>query len=281
LQFELDVGRYDLAAKHLHGLLNKKPTEADLLSIIDKDGLVPILRLRNIRTWSPVKKEQDQAKKDVEALIAQAVAAQNKRLGDPARVRKLIGELSATPEERAHAMRELYKSGSAAVPTMIDSLLKAKTAAERLDLLRALARMGPSSTAPLIAALDCDDTQTKIDILDILRNHHARYAKQIVPHLWYISASKTEPEVVRRKAKQVLADFLEVDESRLTPAKVALTREAERYYQHQVSFGDPRAVRIWRWDGKQVVAARPRNTTGCALPGERSSSIPAIGRRRW
>ena len=39
-----------------------------------------------------------------------------------------------------------------------------------------------------------------------------------------------------------------MDESNLPPAKVALTREAERYYQHRVPFADPNAVTIWRWD---------------------------------
>ncbi len=46
--------------------------------------------------------------------------------------------------------------------------------------------------------------------------------------------------------------FLATPVSRLLPAKAALTREAEKYYQHEVKFGDPRAVEVWRWDGKQV-----------------------------
>jgi hypothetical protein len=257
LQFEIDVGRKDLAARHLRGLLTKKPTEADLLGIIDKDGILSILKLRNIRTWSPNKKEQDQALKDVEDLIAAATAAQKKRLGEPGRLRKLIRLLTATREERDYALRELYKSGSVAVPILIDSLLKAKEPADRLALKRALAQMGPSATAPLIAALDCDDADTKIDILEILRTKHVRQAKQIVPFLWYISASKTQPDAVRKKATQTLAYLLDIDPTRLTPAKVALTREAELYYQHKVTFGDPLHVRIWRWDGKEVVVGWP------------------------
>src|SRR5215475_7291441 len=51
MQFELDVGRPDLAAKHLRGLLATKPTDKDYYSIVDAVGLTPIRRLRNIRTW--------------------------------------------------------------------------------------------------------------------------------------------------------------------------------------------------------------------------------------
>src|SRR6516165_4183813 len=79
LQFELDVGRPDLAAKHLRGLLNRKPTEKDLLAIIAKDGQVASLKLINVRTGTSDKKEQAPARKDVDALSAADTAAQNKR----------------------------------------------------------------------------------------------------------------------------------------------------------------------------------------------------------
>jgi CheY-like chemotaxis protein len=250
LRFELDVGRPDLAAKHLRGLINRKPTEKEALSIIDKDGLTAILQLRNVLTWSSDKKEQAQALKDVDALIGAATAAQKKRLGDPARIRALIDQLKATPEERAYALRELYKSGSYAIPILVDRLIKATDPADRLTVLQALERMGPSATAPLVAALDSDNAVAKVEILDILHRKHARYSKQIVPFLWYLTASKTEAPAVRKKATAVLADMLDLPASRLTPAKVALTRLAESYYRHEVDFGDKGAVTTWRLDDK-------------------------------
>jgi hypothetical protein len=250
LKFELDVGRPDLAAKHMRGLINRKPTEKELLAIIDKDGLVSVLKLRNFRTWSSDAKEQAQALKDVDTLIAAASAAQKKRLGDPARIRSLIDKLQATPEERAYALRELYKTGSAAIPILVDRLIKATEPADRLAVLQALERMGASATAPLVAALDMDDPTTKVEILDILHRRHGRFSKQIVPFLWYLTASKTEAPAVRKKATQVLSDMLDLPASRLVPAKVALTRLAESYYRHEVDFGDKAAVTIWRWDDK-------------------------------
>src|SRR5687767_813424 len=51
LKFELDVGRPDLAAVYLRGLIEKKPNDKDLLTIVDRDGLTAVLRLRNVPQW--------------------------------------------------------------------------------------------------------------------------------------------------------------------------------------------------------------------------------------
>jgi hypothetical protein len=47
--------------------------------------------------------------------------------------------------------------------------------------------------------------------------------------------------------------------SKLLPAKIALTRLAEQYYQHKVLFADPNAVAVWRWDDatKKLVQGWP------------------------
>jgi CheY-like chemotaxis protein len=52
MRFEIDVGRYDLAAAHLRGLLALKPTDQQLVDLAEKEGITPILALRNIRNWS-------------------------------------------------------------------------------------------------------------------------------------------------------------------------------------------------------------------------------------
>jgi hypothetical protein len=261
LRFELDVGRPDLAAKHLHGLLDLKPTDAQLLNLVDEVGLTPILQLRNVRVWSKDAKEQKQAEADVNTLIRRTTEAARKRRLDPERIRGLIRQLQASPEERTWARRELYKTGAPAMPYLIEALRKARGAGDRLAVRQAIEEMGPGAVAPLVAALDADDVQLKLDILDILQRRYVRYSRQIVPHLWFPSASKAESRQVRRKATEVLAEFLDMPASRLMPARAALTREAERYYRGDVTFGDPRAVVIWRWDGKGVVQGWPKVPT--------------------
>jgi CheY-like chemotaxis protein len=295
LQFELEVGRPDLAAALLHGLVASKPPDEALVELADREGMAAILRLRNVRQWvrapRPDRKESEaeiarlekahaeldriarvreelkraekeysaavaynqRADDDAEALIASITAAVKKVRGDPKRIAGLIGLLTASPEEGAFALRELYKSGAAAVPQLIEALRTA-SGGDRSALLDALRRLGTDAVPPMLAALGSDDAQLKIDLLDILGQ---RVSREAVPDLWFLSASPAQPELVRRKATALLAAFLDTPASRLPLARAALTREAERYYRHEVLFPDPRAVTIWRWDNGRIVAGWP------------------------
>ncbi|HTU93857.1 MAG TPA: hypothetical protein VMF69_27500, partial [Gemmataceae bacterium] len=66
IQFEIDVGKYDLAAVHLRNFLNYKPSEADLVKLVDEVGVSAFLRLRNIRKWSDDPKANKEALDNVE-----------------------------------------------------------------------------------------------------------------------------------------------------------------------------------------------------------------------
>src|SRR5215471_11065760 len=52
LQFELDVGKFDLAAAHLRGLLAYQPSDDELVKLADQVGIASFLRLRNVQKWS-------------------------------------------------------------------------------------------------------------------------------------------------------------------------------------------------------------------------------------
>jgi CheY-like chemotaxis protein len=315
LQFELDVGRPDLAATLLHGLVASKPLDEALVELADREGMAAILRLRNVKPWIKVpqpdrkgaeeevakltkekadpdrifrvREELKRAEKeysdaavlnqraddDAEALIASITTAVKKVRGDPKRIASLISLLTASTEEATYALKELYKSGAAAVPQLIDALRTAE-GADRAALLDALRRLGPDSIPPVLAALDSDDAQLKVDLLDVLRQ---RVAREAVPDLWFLSASPAQPELVRRKATAMLADFLDTQPSRLPPARAALTREAERYYRHQVLFPDPRAVTVWHWDNGHVVAGWPGATTIPATAAEEYYGVRYAG----
>jgi CheY-like chemotaxis protein len=306
MQFELEVGRPDLAASMLHALLLSKPSDEALVELADREGMAAILRLQSFRPWiaaiSPDLKEtdaeiakleksrddidrltrlrdeakrarkeyqdklklNDQAEKDATTLVTMVTAAVKKVRGDPKRIASLIGLLSASPEEAAYALKELYKSGALVVPQIIDAL-RTPGATDRAELLEALRRLGTDVIPPMVAALDGDDVQLKVDLLDVLRR---RAARQIVPHLWFLAASPAEAPLVRQKASEMLSAFLETQPSRLPPAKVALTREAERYYHHEAIFSDPNAVTIWRWENGHVVAGWPGAPTVPATAAE-------------
>jgi CheY-like chemotaxis protein len=272
ISFELGVGRYDLAAGHLHALLVSRPGDQELVGLEEKVGMAPILKLRNVRTWSDDPKADEQSRADVEELINRVGGAVRNVRGDPKRIRASIDNLTASPEERAYALRDLDKAGATAVPYLIDALREAK-GDERAAYLSALGRLGPDTVPPIVAALDSNDAVLKLDLLDVLRGRAAReslrdFVREVVPNLWFLSASPSEVEAVRRRATELLAALTETPASRLPPAKQALTREAERYYRHQVRFADPEHVTVWRWDGQHVVASWPDAPTVTASRAE-------------
>jgi CheY-like chemotaxis protein len=258
IQFEIEVGRFDLAAGHLHNLLASNPTDKDLAELEDAVGIAAFLRLRNVPKWSPDAKVQAQAKKDVEELIEKVATAARNQRSDPQRIALFIKNLTATEEERAFALKELYRSGALAIPPLIDELRKAE-GGDRAVLLGALQLLlRPDTVPPMAAALDSNDATLQVELIDLF---HRRAAKEAVPALWSLAGSPDRPEVVRRHAAEALATLLETPASKLPFPRVALTREAERYYTHQVPFLDPNAVTVWRWDGNKVTAGWPGAAT--------------------
>jgi hypothetical protein len=261
LQFEIDVGKYDLAAVHLHNLLNYKPSDADLVKLADEVGVAAFLRLRNIRNWSDDPKVNKAARADVEQLIKRVSEAVAKVRRDPERIQGYIKNLTASPEENAYAVKELAKSGAFAVPYLIDALLQASPE-ERVRYLDALERLGPNTLAPMAAALDSNVPWLQLDLIGIFRKRYTASTvrlihREVVPNLWFLAGSPTQRDDVRRQAAAALSFFLETPADKLPPARFELTRLAESYYLHRIPFADPNAVTVWRWDGQHVVEGWP------------------------
>lgn len=264
LQFEIEVGRFDLAARLLRAMLDKRPDDKELLELEQKEGMSAFLRLRNLRQWSKDPKRNAQALKDVEELIGRMTTAVKEHVSNPERIARFTRNLHGDPEERAYALQELYRSGAAAVPFLVDALRRTE-GAERLTLLAALGKLGRDTVPPLLAALDIDDSELRVELIDVFQR---KAETDAVPHLWYLSASPKQPERVRRRATEALAYLTSTLAGKLPPARAALTREAERYYRHQVTFPDPGAVTIWRWDGKRLVPGWPKVPTVPATKAE-------------
>src|SRR5215831_3866971 len=244
LDFELEVGRPDLAAKHLQGLMNRKPTEAELVDLEEEQGMTNILRLRNVRKWDDDPKIDKQAKDNVEKLVRETTAALEKQLSNRERIAKFVKNLaSGEPEERTYAIKELYRSGARMIPAYVERLRDAE-GAERVNLTTALPRLGDDTVPPLLAALDIDDRALRTDLIQVFQKRADRRA---VPYLWYLSGSERMPPEVRSRAREALAALLRTSITSLQSPKVALTEEAEKYYKHQVRFPDPRRVTVWRW----------------------------------
>jgi CheY-like chemotaxis protein len=264
IQFEIEVGRYDLAAAHLHNLVASKPADKDLADLEENVGIAAFLRLRNVPKWSPDARVQAQAKKDVDTLLDMVSTAVRKQRTDPQRIATFVKNLTASEEERAFALKELYRSGAAVIPPLIDELRNAE-GSQHAVLLHALQQLvRPETVPPLAAALDSNDVTLQVELMDLFRR---KLAKEAVPALWSLAGAPNRPEVVRTRAAETLGTLLETPVTRLPLPKVALTQVADRYYKHQVSFPDPNAVTVWRWDGNHVVAGWPGAAT---IPASRA-----------
>jgi len=257
ITFEIEVGKYDFAARYLHDLTEKKYADAELSSLVDKVTLNAIFKLRLVPVWSKDKILNDQAKKEADDLIQMAGAASLKKLQDPERIAKLIQQLQGNPEERAFAFKELYRSGAYSVPFLIADLAK-QTIIEKTYILDALKRLGSEVEAPMIAALEGMPVSAQVDLIDVLV---ARGAIQAVPELWFVSSDPRRSEGLKNKAKLAISKLTNLELGALPEARKELLLLAENYYKGKVHFPDPARVQIWRWDGMMVASGWPELPT--------------------
>lgn len=253
MTFELGVGRTELAARLLHELVKRAVNDQDLVDLDERVGTTAILRVRLVPKWSDDPKIDAQARKDADELADKVSKAMKNVLGDPKRIAKFIANLTGDPEERQFAARELYRAKALAVPQLVDALRTSK-GEEHDAVLQLLPTLAPETVPPLIAALDIPDDNLRLDLIEVLRKRGAREA---VPFLWHFVGSPKYPDRVRAAATSAIAYLTNTDPGKLPTAVVALTREAERYYRHQVPLGATGEVPVWRWDGKTLVTGLP------------------------
>ena len=252
LRFEIEIGKFDIAAEYLRGFLGKNPTEEELLQIEAKEGMHTFLQLLTIPRWSADPKADLEAKKNAQELVNRVNAVVRKQLGDPKRIAKFIQNLRATEEERIFAIGELRRSGPLAVPALVAELLRTvKEPDDHQDVLSALPYLSADAFPALAAALDVSDATIRGELIDLFVE---KAETRAVPHLWYLSAASDQPETIRNKATAALRRFLPRQSGRLPDAHAALTDVARQYLHHKVKFADPQAVPVWRWDGKQLAA---------------------------
>jgi hypothetical protein len=261
LEFELNTGQFEAAAAYLKGFLAANPTDKDFLAIERDRGMSAFLRLRTVQQWSANRDVEAEARKNAETVIERATAAVKRQLADPQRIARFIRNLGGTPEERSYAVRELQRSGAQAVPHLITALRQEQDPNQRAIILGVFPQLGADAVPPLLAAMDMPDPVTKVQLLTtalggrrdltLLAN---RAETNPLPTLFFLAASRRESDAVRRIAAELQTRILPVAPSRLPPAKVELTRAAERFYNHQANFINPQAVAVWRWEGDRVVS---------------------------
>jgi hypothetical protein len=242
MNHEIEVGQYKVAAGYLNSFIAKNPSDEELLQIQEAEGSSAFLRLLTIPEL------RDEAK----PLVERVDALVRKHLADRKRLDALIQNLEGSPEERAYAISQFRRSGAAAVPALVDALLRTSQELEpHAQILSVLPRLGKEALPPLVAALEVNDDNLRTELIQVLQK---RGDVAAAPFLWYYAASPRQPEMVRKAASAALAYLLGLRPDRLLAAKVALTQEAERYYEHKVALPRSDGLVLWRWDGKQLTS---------------------------
>lgn len=259
IKFEMELGALKAASEYLKGFMEKPPTEKDLLEIEAKEGMSTFLQLRTVAKWSDDPKVDAETKKRVEELIDAVTAILKTHLSDPARIAKLVGQLDKTPGERLYAIRELRRSQAYGIPQIIKELQQAEQSDRYAAIVGALPYMSREAMPALLAALDIPDPVLRAGILDGIRKRPdlmlltSQWDTNPVPHLWHLAFSTRHPQYLRDMARTTLAVLLNTTADKLPMARVELTRQAERFYNHKVKFINPQNVPLWRWDGKEII----------------------------
>ncbi|HYV38478.1 MAG TPA: hypothetical protein VE988_22530 [Gemmataceae bacterium] len=244
LAFEVQVGKFDVAAYHLDKLLKvpQKEADEDLLKVEEAEGLNNILRLRLVKEWSKNKELEDEARKNVDILVNRVMAALDKKLGDQEMIRRFIdGLYSDVPEIRSYSLYQLLRTKHRASPVLADVLRKLPP--EKQSILKnAMVQLDSDIMPPLLELYKSPDAKAAaVDAqfhLNLLWLARSRMEKRVIPYLWHMSSASIYPKVVRDEAKDTLAYLLGTSPDRLPSAKLALMQLAENYYQHKVRLPD-------------------------------------------
>jgi CheY-like chemotaxis protein len=247
IQYEMTVGKFDVAAYFLDKLLRLPEKEADdeLLQIEEAEGLRSFLRLKLVKSWSTNADLEALARKDVETLIDRILAGLERKLGDPERIGRFIAGLSsAVPEERAFSLYQLQRSKHRAAPVLAEALRNSQPR-EQAVIKTAILHLDPDIMPAMLELYRARDEKDVADVdfrLNLLWLAKARAERRVIPYLWHMMAYPKYPAIVRERAKEVLAYLLDLTPQDLPPAHVALTQLAEKYYQNNVRWPDTTQV---------------------------------------
>jgi CheY-like chemotaxis protein len=263
LQFQIAVGKYDLAAEHLRGLLAANPTDKDLLAIEEKEGMAPFLALRNVQKWSDNPKLQAEARQNVEKLISMVTEAIKKFRNDPDRIQRFIRNLTAGPEEREFAILELKKSGTAIMPPLMGAIVSGDLQ-ERAQLLGVLPLLDADTVPAVLACFDVTNAPLRLDLMGVLQQRPdllkltGRSETDPRPTLWHLS---TSTDLVGQKAREFLQALMGFRPDKMPAPAGELIKAAEVMYQRKATFSkDADPPPVWRWDGKKLVSMKLSTT---------------------
>lgn len=258
-------GKLDLAVVMLKSFLETPPTDKDYLDLEARLGPTVFQRLTRVDKWSDNREADAAAKKLVDEIIAKANEASRKVAQDPARVKKFVANLGASPAEKDYAIDQLIPAGATAVGELVSALRTTKEPALKAGIFEAIPRLPPSTVPGLIAAVDpagdlTDDV--KAGLLKAISGRRDipqlsdKAETNPTPTLWYYAAAGGP--VVKEVAAGVLEAFTG-GLSRKQAPDAELVRLAEPFVARKGVFSSLDAqtgkVEVWAWD---AAAAGPK-----------------------
>jgi CheY-like chemotaxis protein len=257
LEYEIELGNHTRAAENLKNFYERSLAIADedlqrtlFLKLYDRKGMSYFLKLSNLPELRKVTAKDPVTQKDRpigEILVAKVGALVEQRLGDPGRIKFFIENLTKSPEERAYAITQLRASGPRAVPFLISVLRDQGKEQSHQTILTALLKMNSDVGPPLLAAMDVPEANVRSLLVSYFLQ---RGDDRVVPALWHLHGTGKPGDKLTAEATAALLRFLRVPRAELGEARVALTREAERFYKGEVDFGTVEQLTVWHWDAK-------------------------------
>lgn len=259
----IDYGAYDEAKFYLAQLIAAKPTAGELAAAQRKFGSALFLRIAAEKRLEPLG-----------AQVGQAVLRGAQQVHqDPVRLQKFAQQATvADAIQREEALVELRNAGVAAVKPLLDIAGNRNLPEAQARARDALVAMGETVVPPLLAVLEANDPELRIQAIAVLTRLNA---SRLVPHLLRPALDPDENERVRSIAQAALKRLMGEVPSR-RDAETFLYTKATEYFA-----GNPplppdsnNLVTLWRWDVKQdapvphVYPATPRAVT---LPSVRTT----------
>jgi hypothetical protein len=244
----LDLDRPGLALRYMQQLLTEDPDDATILKMRDKHGPAVFLELSNDTRLQPASI----------TLLEKMNEAFRQYAADPARMDRLVQDLTGTPQEREVAIIQLRNTGKVAIPRMLTLVATAKDTAQRDAMVYAMTRMGAQIIPPLVGALEAPDEGVRTVAIDTLG---WLGSLDTVPWLWYSAFGADQPTGVRQSARQALARILRDDVKRAGDissygAASQLQKIATTHFRLEYNWkmnDDGETTELWSWDAQKNV----------------------------
>jgi len=260
----LDLERPNLASQYLNQLMAVELDDATILKMRDKHGPATFLRLANDARFEPQGPE----------LLEKMNAAFKRFAGDPARMDKLIAQLTGDPEKRESAIIQLRTTGGIALPRMLAVLDQAEPK-QRDAIAYALTRMGKAIGPALIGALESPSEKIRAAAIEALG---FAGSNDTVAYLWHPAFSDKSPAGTQLTARRSLARILKDDpkkagELTVFGAAAQMEKVATTHFrnEHEWILNDDQQVDFWYWDRdiNQLAARSLLPKTASLISGSR------------